>query len=203
MLITVEVFSIKNIQEQPERRVNMNDTAMKGMEAALRSYYRKLDERQVKKRALEAVEKNAEDIRRILLDVNQLIPSKGTVSSYRPVTGGGSGLVCDPTAQAYAEFTRSMERSQRELVVLLEKKIRLKMEIMHLESSIEGIGFALNLLDPVERMICEQYYGLKRKSNLQIGLALNMDEKTIRYRRKNINQKLSDYLKVKHLVKSG
>lgn len=176
----------------------MNDMAMKGMETILRNYYRKLEELQVKRRALEAVEKNAEDIRKILSDVNQLIPSNGTVAKYNVAAGGSKGRISDPTAQAYNEFARSMEKSQMELVVLLEKKIKLKMEIMHLEASIEGISFALDVLDAVERAICEQYYGLKRTSNLQIGLALGMDEKTVRYRKRNITQKLSNYLRIKH-----
>lgn len=175
----------------------MNEPAIKGMESTLQKYYRKIEELHVKKRALETVEKNADELKRMLLDVNQLIPSNGTVAKYSQVGGGQAGGISDPTAHAYNEFARSVEQYQRELVVLLQKRIKLKMEIMQLESSIEGIGFALNLLDPVEKTICEQYYGLRRKSNLQIGLALNMDEKTIRYRRKIINQKLSDYLKVR------
>ncbi|UWG96404.1 hypothetical protein LPY66_16105 [Dehalobacter sp. DCM] len=175
----------------------MDNTTMKGMEATLRSYYRKLEELQVKRRALEAVEMHVEDIRKTLCDVNQLIPSNGMVAKYGVAAGGSSGHMSDPTVQAYNDFSRSIEKSQMELVGLLEKKIKLKMEIMHLEASMEGICFALDSLDPLEQAICEQYYGLKRKSNLQIGLALGMDEKTIRYRKKNINQKLTDYLRFK------
>lgn len=105
-------------------------------------------------------------------------------------------MVSDPTAQAYQEYSRSVENLQRELVMLLPKKMKLKMQIIQLEAAIDRIGFALNLLDPIERTICEQYYGLRRKSNLQIGLALNMDEKTIRYRKKSISKKLSEYLRL-------
>ncbi|KUO59012.1 MAG: hypothetical protein APF84_05765 [Gracilibacter sp. BRH_c7a] len=175
----------------------MDDTVIKEMESTLQRYYRKIEELQSKRKALETVEKNADDIRRILLDVNQLIPSNGTVANYNLIVAESSGRVYDTTAQAYNEFSRSVEKFERELVTLLQKKIKLKMQIMQLEASLEGIGFALNLLDPLDRTICEQYYGVKRKSNLQIGLSLNMDEKSIRYRKKIINQKLSEYLKVR------
>ncbi len=175
----------------------MDEVAIKHMEKTLRSYYRKLEELQYKKNALEVLEKNEHDIRCILLDANQLIPSKGTVAHYSTAAGGGSGYISDPTVQTYQEFTKSVEKFQNELVVLIQKKIKLKMQVIQLESAIDGITFAMNLLEPMERKICDDYYGIKRKSNLQIGLALNMDEKSVRYRRKIINQKLVEYLRVK------
>ncbi len=180
-----------------ERSETVDELAIKNMEKILRGYYRKQEELQSKKAAIESVEKNEREIRCILLDANQLIPSKGTVTFYSAAAGGGNGLISDPTAQSYQEFTKSVEKFQNELVVLLQKKIKLKMQIMQLVSSMDGITFALNLLDPLERKICNEYYGLKRKSNLQIGLALNLDEKSVRYRRKNINQKLIEYLRIK------
>jgi hypothetical protein len=94
-----------------------------------------------------------------LLDANQLIPSKGTVAQYCLAGGGGNGYTSDPTAQTYHEFTKSVERFQNELVILLQKKMKLKMQVMQLESSIDGITFALNLLDPLERQICEPITG--------------------------------------------
>lgn len=174
----------------------MDDAVMREMEATLRSYYKKIEELQGKRRALETVEKNAEDVRRLLQDANQLVPSNGTVAKYSFAAGGPSRMVSDPTAQAYQEYSRTVENLQRELVMLLPKKMKLKMQIIQLEAAVDRIGFALNLLDPIERTICEQYYGLRRKSNLQIGLALNMDEKTIRYRKKSISKKLSEYLRL-------
>lgn len=175
----------------------MDDTIIKKMEKTLRSYYRKQEEVRAQKRVLESIEKNEQEIRCVLLDINQLIPSGGTVAKYCTAAGGGNGYVSDPTSRSYHEYTQSVEKLQGELVVLLKDKMKLKMHIMQLEASLDGITFALNLLDPLERQICEQYYGLKRKTNLQIGLALNLDEKSIRYRRKNINQKLNEYLHVK------
>lgn len=175
----------------------MDDAAIKSMEKTLRTYYRKREELQNKKESIEGIEKNMREIRGILLDANQLVPSKGTVTNYSLVGGGGNGYISDPTAQTYQEFTKSVEKFQDELMVLVQKKINLKMQVMQIEASIAGITFALNLLDPLEQKICLEYYGLKRKSNLQIGLALNMDEKSVRYRRKIINQKLIDYLRIK------
>lgn len=175
----------------------MDDVAIKNMERKLRSYYRKLEELQIKKNAITAIEKNEREIRCILVDANQLIPSKGIVTKYSAAAGSGSGYINDPTAQSYNEFARSVEKFQNELVGLIQNKMKLKMQILQLESSIDGITFALNMLDTLEHTICEQYYGVKRKSNLQIGLVLNMDEKTIRYRRKIINQKLIEYLRIK------
>jgi uncharacterized protein YccT (UPF0319 family) len=165
------------------------------MENKLRGYYQKVEELKVKQNDLKILEKNIEEIKLILSDATELIPSRGMIATYK-VTVGTSRGISDPTVQAYNDYEKSIEQFQRNLVILLQKKINLKMDIMNLESVIEGITFALDLLDPLDRTICEQYYGLKRKSNLQIGLALNMDEKSIRYRRKNINNKLIKYLKV-------
>jgi hypothetical protein len=174
----------------------VDEVAIKKMEKTLRDYYRKLEELESKKAAIAAIEKNEREVRGVLLDADQLIPSKGMVTRYSAAAGGGNGFVSDPTAQGYQEFTKSIEKFQNELVVLIQRKIKLKMQIMQIESSTDGITFALNLLEPLERKICEEYYGLRRKSNLQIGLALNLDEKSVRYRRKVINQKLADYLRV-------
>lgn len=173
----------------------LSEDDLKNMENILRSYFRRLEELQVKRIALENVKKNADEARRILLDVNEIVPTKGTIARYKAISGG-CGYVNDGLAQNYYEFTSSVERLQKELISLLHRNIKLKMQIIYLESAIEGITFALSLLEPVDRTICEQYYGIRNKSNLQIGLNLNMDEKTIRYRRKRINQKLLQYLKV-------
>lgn len=175
----------------------MDEAAIKNMEKTLRNYYRKREEIESKRVEIEAVEKHEREIRGILFDADQLIPSKGSVRQYQAMAGGGNGWINDPTAQNYQEFARSVENFQNKLVVLMQKKMKLKMQIMQLESSTDGIAFALNLLDPLEKKICDGYYGLKKKSNLQIGLALNLDEKSVRYRRKIINQKLIEYLKVK------
>jgi len=170
------------------RKSQITDT-----EDMLKNYYRSLNELWVKKGIIKNLRKNAEEIRNILLDVNELVPSKGIVARYMAVSGGCM-YVCDRTAQNYYEFTSSVEKFEKRLAALLHRSAKLKIQIIYLESAIEGITYVLSLLDPVDRTICEKCYGLKEHSNLQIAKELRMDEKTIRCRRKKINQKLSLYL---------
>lgn len=173
----------------------MKEMLDKELENILKNYYCRMHELQVKKIALEKVRKSTDEIRKILLDVNEVVPPQGTIARYKAVSGG-CGYVNDGSAQNYYNFTLSLENFQKELVSLMHKNIKLQIQIIYLESAVEGISFALNLLEPLDRTICEQCYGLGGKSNLQIGLALNMDEKTIRYRRKRINRKLAEFLRV-------
>lgn len=171
----------------------LQKSQMTDTENMLKNYYRSLNELWVKKAIIENLRKNANEIRNILLDVNELVPSRGIVTQYMAVSGG-CVYVCDRSAQNYYEFTSSVEKFEKRLAALLHRGVKLKSQIIYLESAIEGITYALGLLDPVDRTICEKCYGLKEHSNLQIAKELRMDEKTIRYRRKKINQKLNLYL---------
>lgn len=165
-------------------------------EKILYGYYKKREELYRKQKALETVEQNIADIRRILAEADDLIPSFGIVGKYQTVVGGtGGGSVSDPTERIYSEYVRTIEDFERELAQLIKRKIKLKMRIMTLQTEIEGIEFALGLLEEQEKKIAEQKYYYKR-SNLQIGLALKMDESTVRYQRRLIVEKMARYLRV-------
>ncbi|UWG96405.1 LuxR C-terminal-related transcriptional regulator [Dehalobacter sp. DCM] len=171
----------------------MSDRQSTDVEDILEAYYRKLDEIQVKEIVIKTIEKNVGELRRMLLDVNELVPSKDVISVYGGILGG-AGYVCEASAQSYPALKPPKDRIEKELVKLRQRRIKLKMQIVYLESAIEGISFAMSLLDPIDRTICEGCYGLKGKSNMQISQELNMDEKTIRNRRKKIMLKLTMYL---------
>ena len=173
----------------------MNEIPSRELENILRNYYCRMHELQVKKIALEKLRKSTDEIRKILLDVHEIVPLQGTIARYKAVSGG-CGYVNDGSAQNYYNFTLSLENFQKELVSLMHKNIKLQIQIIYLESAVEGVSFALASLEALDRTICEQCYGLRGKSNLQIASALRMDEKTIRHRRKRINRKLAEYLSV-------
>lgn len=97
--------------------------------------------------------------------------------------------------QIYWEFNSTMERFKQYLINLMQRQLKLKMQILYLEAEVEEIAFVLGRLDFHDRLICEKSYGLPGKSNIQIGAELKMDEKTIRYRRKRMASQLFKVLK--------
>lgn len=79
----------------------------------------------------------------------------------------------------YQKHMKTIEQLQNKLSELMQRKIKLKMRIFKLEQEIYGIEFAIGELSEIEKKIVEQKYFYKR-SNLQIGIELGYDEKSIR-----------------------
>ncbi len=170
----------------------MEEELYRRVERILYSYYRKLQEVARKKQALATVENHIKDIRRLLVDADELIPSLGMTGKYAVAVGGSRGLG-SPTENIYQLHSRTVGHLQNQLAKLMHRKVKLKMRIMRLEVETEGITFILGFLEDVERDIVEQRYCYKR-SNLQIGMALGMDESTVRYKRQAIIEKIGKYL---------
>ncbi len=174
----------------------MEGTVFKKTERMLYNYYRKKEGLLRNKKALETTEKHIQDIRLILMDADELIPSFGVIGNYMCMVGGtGKGITGDPTVRRFDEHHKSIEDLQDELARLIRRKIKLKMRIMKLEAEMDGIEFALGLLDEEERNIAEQKY-LYKRSNIQVGIALGMDESTVRYRRNAFVQKVAKSLRI-------
>lgn len=167
------------------------------VEVVLRNYYLKLNEIKKRKQFLCAINQNINDFKRTLLHVYELIPIRETTSTYKAIWG--AYCVNDLTAKRYFEFSSTMEQFKNYLTELTHRQQKLKIQILYLESEIEGITFALSILEPSDRIICEKCYGIQGKSNIQIGNDLKMDEKTIRYRRKKI---LAQLLKIIRLYRN-
>ncbi len=175
----------------------MDEALFHKTEGILYRYYRKLQDLERKRKALAGTEKRIAEVRKLLAEADDFIPSFGMIGNYLAVVGGKSdGPPADHTARAYDAYTYSVERLTDELARLGKRRISLKLRIMTLEAETEGIEFAIGLLEPEERRIVEQKY-LYRRSNLQIGMALGMDESTVRYRRQAIVEKVAKWLRVK------
>jgi hypothetical protein len=149
-----------------------------------------MDELQMMQNTLKKIERNINDIRLTLLDVSELIANKGPVEKYILISGC-STLVNDSSAQLYYQFSRLIDRFHKELVFLIQKRIKLSIRIMYYEMALEDIDFAIKMLEPIEKEICEKCYGLKSVSNLKLSHILHTDEKTIRNKKKAINFKIA------------
>lgn len=146
------------------------------IEKILRDYFRKLNEVTLKKQLLGMLDQNMNDVKRTLIYAYDLVPGKEAAQKFK--------------------FASSMRQFNYFLIGSSRRQIKLKIQIMYLEAEVEGISFALGLLEPVDRVICEGSYGVQTKSNVRIGSELKMDEKTIRYRRKKIIAGLTQVLKL-------
>lgn len=172
----------------------MDKELFRKVEGMLYRYYRKLQDLGRKKKALAGTEKRIAEIKKLLIEANNFIPSFGMVGNYLAVIGGKSdGPLADHTVRAYDVYTHSVDQLMGKLAQLEKRRISLKLRIMTLETEIEGIEFAISLLDPEERQIVEQKY-MYQRSNLQIGMALGLDESTVRYRRQAIVEKIARWL---------
>jgi RNA polymerase sigma factor (sigma-70 family) len=153
-------------------------------------YYRDQAELAKCQQALQKLEQRIEDTRKILLDVEKLIPSIGVVGNYSPVGGNRGGQPGDPTVVGYSSYQQTVEELNNKLAKYMKRKISLRLRILELESELEAVELALGTLKPEERKIIEQRY-LYRRSNQQVGSALGMDEGTVRYRRRVIVEKVA------------
>lgn len=166
------------------------------VEGILYRYYRKKQQIQRLKKSLNTIEEQIKDIRRILSDKEALRPSLGIVGKYMIVVGGeGGGFHSDPVDRTYQMHIKTIEQLQNKLSELMQRKIKLKMRIFKLEQEIDGIEFAIGELSEIEKKIVEQKYFYKR-SNVQIGIAINCDEATVRRKRKEIVEKIANMLQV-------
>lgn len=140
------------------------------VEQALKNYYRRQYELQIKKQQLDVMEKNIHDLRLTLKYAYDLIPHQNTVWKY--------------------ELTATIAQFRDYLLALTHRTIKLRLQIMYLESELAEMSFLLSVLEPVDRIICANSYGVQEKSNIQTGAEINMDEKAVRYRRKKLIARL-------------
>lgn len=173
----------------------MDEAAYRKTEGILYRYYQKKEELARCQDALQTVAQHMGEVRRVLLDADDLIPSIGIIGKYMAIIGGqGGGPPGDPTATAYSTYQRSVDELKQELRHLMQRKISLQLRQIKLTTELEGIEFALGLLCAEEQKIVEQKYRYQR-SNLQVGLALGMDEGTVRYRRRAIVERVARTLR--------
>lgn len=163
------------------------------IEGLLYSYFKKKQRTQLLVSRLDKINKQMIDIRNILMDTDELVPSLGMVGNYMVLVSAGGGGGDSKVERAYSKYERTLDDLRDELVKLAREKIRIKMKIMQLESETEGIEFALSTLTEMEKKIVEQKY-LYQRSNVQIGIALGFEEGTIRYKRRSIVERVARIL---------
>ncbi|MBO8169329.1 MAG: hypothetical protein H0Z35_09130 [Thermoanaerobacteraceae bacterium] len=172
----------------------MEERVFQKVERMLYRYWGKKKQIERLQKSLATVEQHIKDIRVILSDKEELYPSLGVIGKYMVVVGGqGGGGHGDPVDDTYSEFTRTLEQLRRQLADLNRRRVKLKLRIFKLEQEIDGIEFAIGELEELEQKIVEQRYFYKR-SNVQIGLALHCDEKTIRRKREEIIERIAGML---------
>lgn len=174
----------------------MEDRVFKKVEGMLYRYWWKKQQIERLQKSLATVEQHIKDIRLILSEKDELYPSMGIIGKYMVIVGGqGGGAHGDPASDTYQEYIRTVEELQKELSELCQRRMKLKLRLLKLEQEIDGIEFAISYLPEIERKIVEQRY-LYKRSNLQIGMALGYDEKSIRNWRKKLVYEVARLLNV-------
>lgn len=164
-------------------------------EGLLYSYFKKKQRTQLLLARLDKINKQMIDVRNILMDKDELVPSLGVVGNYMILVAAGGGSN-SKVEQTYNQYEMTLDDLRNELVKLAREKIKVKMKIMQLESETEGVEFALSTLTDMERKVVEQKY-LYQRSNVQIGIALGFEEGTIRYKRRAIVERVTRILGIK------
>lgn len=165
-------------------------------EGLLYSYFKKKQRLQLLLARLDKIDKQMIDIRNILMDKDELVPSLGMVGNYMVLVAASGGDDGSKVEKTLSQYEKTLDNLRDDLIKLAQDKIKVKMKIMQLESETDGIEFALSTLTDMEKKIVEQKY-LYQRSNVQIGIALGFEEGTIRYKRRSIVERMARILGLK------
>ncbi|QNB45853.1 hypothetical protein BR63_05700 [Thermanaerosceptrum fracticalcis] len=174
----------------------MNQEAKEKLERTLREYWKSKQKLWGLERGLELVEKEIKRCRTILAEKEDLIPSPTQLSFTLGVAGGGSCefTPVERTLQLYEMTQISLIQRIKEL---RQKQAQLSQRIFKIRFSNDWIDYiAENHLDDFERKIFEQCYAYGR-SNIQVGIALNCDEATVRRKREKILLTFYEFLRIR------
>lgn len=171
----------------------MDKELFRKTEGLLYTYWKKKQRIQLLRARLDNLNKHMTDIRNILADKDELVPSIGIIGNYMTVVAAGGGSGNSKVESAYNQYAKTIDDLREELVKIAREKIRLKMKVMQLEAETEGVEFVISTLSDMEKKIVEQKY-LYQRSNVQIGVALGFEEGTIRYKRRSIVSRVARIL---------
>ncbi|MFZ7103342.1 MAG: hypothetical protein ACOWWO_11905 [Peptococcaceae bacterium] len=174
----------------------MNKEVKLKLERVLKDFWKKKQKIEMLERKLKFVEKEIQSLRVILSEKEELIPSP---AQAKFIAGGGRGgssefTPVEKAVQAYlknqVELVNKIDEGLKEKYELLSKINQYRMEIDWIEH------IADNYLDDFERQAFEQCY-CYRRSNIQVGIALNCGEATIRRKREKILARFQEFLVLK------
>lgn len=140
------------------------------------TYYRQIDRREIAEERLRLTHERITELAQ-LLDSNQLMPSQG-VARYSPIPCG-QGSPSDPTVSVFARYEREFTHYAEERTRLQLRATSLSQEIAEIRDQCAVLTKALSYLTAVDRHILEGKYRFG-KSNVQIAIEVELDERTVR-----------------------
>jgi hypothetical protein len=174
----------------------MDEQARTKLEKDLRGYWKNVLRLEGLTNALKNIEKNIQDLRGILAEKEDLIPSP-TQLSFTPGGGHGGSMEFTPVERSAAIYEMNQEKIYLKIQELRRVWINKKLKIAELEFKIDWTHYVCEVhLDDFEKKVFEQCY-CYRRSNVQVGIALTCDESTIRRKREKILLTFYEFLKLR------
>lgn len=174
----------------------MNDATKVNLENSLRGYWKNIQKLYGLYNSLQNIDKNIQDLRGILAEKEDLIPSP---NQMRFIPGGGRGGSTEftPIEQAALMYEMNQTKIYEKIQQLRARKVKIKWRILDLENKTDWITYIQNVhLDKFEQQVFEQCYAYRR-SNVQVGIALNCDESTVRRKREKILCTFYEFLRLR------
>lgn len=175
---------------------NMNEQAKKKLENDLKRYWKNIQKIEALKRAFEKIENDIRDLRGVLAEKEDLIPSPAQLK-FIPGGGRGGSSEFTPIEQSLHLYEMNQARIYKKIQELRRRHFNIKCRISQVEYRMDWISYiARNYLDSYEQKVFEQCYCYCR-SNSAVALALHCDEKTIRRKRDKILLTFYDFLRLR------
>lgn len=174
----------------------MDERAKRKLQHDLERYWKNTIKLEGLNRKLKYIEQNIRDLRGILAQKEDLVPSPGQLS-FIPGGGRGGSSEFTPIERSMYMYEMNQARIYEKIQKLRRDEVRIKCRILQLEFRTNWIKFiSENYLDVFERQVFEQCY-CYRRSNIQVGIALKCDEKTVRRNREKIINTFYEFLRLK------
>lgn len=175
----------------------MDTEIKKKLERTLAQYWKDKQKLYYLYSSLEKIENEIKVMLGILKDKEDLLPSPAPVQlSFTP---GAPVGYCEFTSveRSLEMYNLQQQKIREKIDRLLERKAKIRWRIIQKEHSAGWIKHvAENFLNQEERTIFEQCYGYGR-SNIQVAIALDYEETTIRRKREKILGVFYQFLRLK------